>query len=281
MGDPVPRADVPRVRRPFRRVQPLRRRHEVPRPRSRAPRNGTCSPTTETRRGSGSHHAGGVPRREHDVLTDCLTAWAVHGGRGLLEHRQRIRDLVRTAAPPPPRNSPTSRNPSSDPTESTSSASSPPTWSGSAGLRHSRRSPGCSSRTRRGDGDDPLAYWFAGESPSRTTRSQDERPSDVAWRPSRRQAVGSAHGVERDWRRSPWVRGDPSEHVLRWLWILMEQEQARCYRGPGLRARRVDVRPDADPRAAGAPHECPTGRRDRVGTGADGCDHSGRPVLAR
>jgi hypothetical protein len=37
------------------------------------------------------------PKGDYDAQTRCLTAWAEHGERGLLEHRQRILDLVSTA----------------------------------------------------------------------------------------------------------------------------------------------------------------------------------------
>ena len=42
------------------------------------------------------------PEGQHDVLTQCLTEWADLGGMGLLDHRQRIRDLVSSPSQPTP-----------------------------------------------------------------------------------------------------------------------------------------------------------------------------------
>lgn len=42
------------------------------------------------------------PPKRHDVLTSCLVDWAKLGGMGLLDHRQRIRELVSTASEPAP-----------------------------------------------------------------------------------------------------------------------------------------------------------------------------------
>lgn len=173
------------------------------------------------------------PHKQYDVLTACLTQWADHGDMGLLAHRQRVRDLVSTASTPTPDEL--------------------------SYLQDSIRRPDrvkffCEFArdgfwldwvqneepfTRLFDPTAPaddiswlLARWFA-----LNFAFAEEGLSDKAWA-----AVAAGGGLlgRRLWDALAWgvvaPDTDRTDHVLRWLWLLMDQEHASSdgSRGPGV-----------------------------------------------
>jgi SIR2-like domain len=85
------------------------------------------------------------PAGRHDLLTGCLVEWSKLGGMGLLDHRQRLRELISTASEPAPDEESYLEDCSGVTTESGSSASSRPTNTGSSGRRNGSHSRSCST----------------------------------------------------------------------------------------------------------------------------------------
>lgn len=174
------------------------------------------------------------PARQHHVVTECLTEWADHTEMGLLEHRQRIRTIVSNISP--------SEDQSLD-------LLTPP-----AELSYLRDSirradrvgffcefatdPGWLEWARKEDPFDllfdrthpcdevssRLARWFA-----KTFAYGEEEVSQKAWN-----AFAESGGVLGTtlWNAlaielHSYQDVRPS-YVLRWLWVLLEQEHARC-----------------------------------------------------
>jgi len=172
------------------------------------------------------------PLGQHDVLTSCLTAWAAHGARGLLEHRQRIRELVSIAAEPTPEEL---------------------SYLEESVQRPDRIAFFCEFAT-----DNVWLAWVAQQEPFKKLFDRSAAPDVVTMQLAqwfvRDFALVEDTTVEHDARRSmrawrvfaeaggvlsttAWnavgqgllaFSGARPEHVLRWLWVLMEQEHAGC-----------------------------------------------------
>lgn len=172
------------------------------------------------------------PAERHDVLTSCLVEWSRLGGMGLLDHRQRIRELVSTASEPAPDEE---------------------SYLKDSLRREARIRFFCEFATdkywlewaakcepfkglfARSTGPDPvtneLAEWFARGFAlvDDAQLEPDERRSLSAWR-----VFAEAGGV----LSAPvWnalgsglvgVKTPRPAHVMRWLWVLIEQEQMGC-----------------------------------------------------
>jgi hypothetical protein len=167
------------------------------------------------------------PSDEHDVLTRCLTEWADLGGMGLLDHRQRIRDLVSSPSEPTPDEQSylqdSLRRP--DRVGFFCDYAKHPFWLEWA----AQEEPFRRSFDRSHAGDDVtrrLAQWFAHD----FALVDDEEISEKAW--AAWVEVGGvlgtvawnalAHGLHA-------FSGTRPEHVLRWVWVLMEEEHAGCW----------------------------------------------------
>ncbi|MFI9486954.1 SIR2 family protein [Promicromonospora sp. NPDC052451] len=167
------------------------------------------------------------PSGEHDVLTKCLTEWADLGGMGLLDHRQRIRDLVSSASEPTPDEQSylqdSIRRP--DRVGFFCEYAKHQFWLEWA----AQEEPFRRLFDRSNAGDDVtgrLARWFSQD----FALVKDEGVSEKAW--AAWAEVGGvlgtatwnalAHGLHA-------FSGTRPEHVLRWVWVLMEQEHVGCW----------------------------------------------------
>ena len=172
------------------------------------------------------------PEGRHDVLTSCLDAWADHGARGLLEHRQRIRELVSIASEPTPEELSYLADSvqRSDRIAFFCEFATDKVWLEWAAQQESFKK--LFDRAALPDAvTTQLAQWFARGFAlvDDTTVEDDERRSLCAWR-----VFAEAGGVL---STTAWntvgqellaFSGARPEHVVRWLWVLMEQEHAGC-----------------------------------------------------
>jgi len=172
------------------------------------------------------------PSGRHDVLTNCLTAWADHGARGLLEHRQRIRELVSIASKPTPEELSYLEDSVERPDRIAffCEFATDNVWLEWAAQQEPFKK--LFDRSALPDAVmTQLAQWFARDFAlvDDTTVEGDERRSVRAWR-----VFAEAGGVL---STTAWnavgqgllaFSGARPEHVLRWLWVLMEQEHAGC-----------------------------------------------------
>lgn len=172
------------------------------------------------------------PPGRHDVLTNCLTAWADHGARGLLEHRQRIRELVSIASKPTPEELSYLEDSVQRPDRIAffCEFATDNVWLEWAAQQEPFKK--LFDRSALPDAVmTQLAQWFARDFAlvDDTTVEDDERRSVRAWR-----VFAEAGGVL---STTAWnavghgllaFSGARPEHVLRWLWVLMEQEHAGC-----------------------------------------------------
>jgi SIR2-like domain len=167
------------------------------------------------------------PAGRHDVLTRCLTEWADLGGMGLLDHRQRIRELVSSASEP----TPDELSYLEDSVRRTDRVGFFCDYA-KAGFWlewAKQQEPFRRLFDRSQPWDDVtsrLASWFAGD----FALAGDQEHSHEAWT-----VFAEAGGVlgTAAWNALAGalhrlVDGRP-EHVLRWVWVLMEQEHAGCW----------------------------------------------------
>jgi hypothetical protein len=174
------------------------------------------------------------PAKQHQVLTECLTEWADLTEMGLLEHRQRIRNIVSNISPSEDQSIDLLTTPAelsylrdsirrADRVGFFCEFASDPGWLEWArkeepfGLLFDRTHPWDEVTTR-------LAWWFA-----KTFAYGDEEVSKKAWT-----TFADAGGVlgttlwnalAGEMHRYQDVR---PPHVLRWLWVLLEQEHIGC-----------------------------------------------------
>ncbi|MFD2025769.1 SIR2 family protein [Promicromonospora aerolata] len=164
------------------------------------------------------------PSGEHDVLTKCLTEWADLGGMGLLDHRQRIRDLVSSASEPTPDEQSYLQDSLHRPDRVGffCDYAKDAFWLEWA----AQEEPFRRLFDRSNAGDDVtsrLALWFTHD----FALINNEEISAKAWT-----VFAEAGGVL---GAAAWntlanglhaFSGTRPEHVLRWVWVLMEQEHA-------------------------------------------------------
>lgn len=175
------------------------------------------------------------PHQRHDILSNCLQAWADLGEMGLLDHRQRVRDIV--ASGPVPREGDRGEALTLPPDELSYLQNS---------IRRTDRvkffcefakdvfwlewaakeEPFARLFDRSAPDDDEVArflgHWFVS-----SFVMADEERSERAWRTVA--AAGGVFGNEL-WDSLAWGfaaadEGHP-DHVLRWLWLLMDQDHA-------------------------------------------------------
>lgn len=174
------------------------------------------------------------PEGDYDTQTRCLTAWAEHGERGLLEHRQRIRDLVSTANTTDLDVDERSYLEDSlrreDRAEFFCEFAQDSVW-----LTWAKDQEPFQELFTQAAQPSPslnrLSYWFAINYAVRDDAAIDEEhgPSSAAWT-----AFAEAGGVlsSTTWnaigQRLLSFDGDRPKHLTRWLWVLMDQEQAGC-----------------------------------------------------
>ncbi|WP_454857513.1 SIR2 family protein [Promicromonospora soli] len=169
------------------------------------------------------------PSGEHDMLTKCLTEWADLGGMGLLDHRQRIRDLVSSASEPTPDEQSylqdSLRRP--DRVGFFCDYAKDAFWLEWAAQEEPFRR--LFDRSHAGDDvTSQLAWWFTHD----FALVDDQEVSEKAWN-----TAAEAGGVL---GTAAWnalasglnaFGGTRPQHVLRWVWVLMEQEHAGCRAG--------------------------------------------------
>jgi hypothetical protein len=172
------------------------------------------------------------PEGKHEVLTRCLTSWADLGGMGLLDHHQRIRELVSTASEPTPDElsylEASLQRP--DRVDFLCEYASDISWLRWASTREPFKEVFDRSTTPNRV-TDRIAYWFAEEFAVKDDAGVDEeqRPSAVAWA-----TFAEAGGIlsTSAWnaiaREVHGCKDNRPAHVSRWLWVLMEQEHAGC-----------------------------------------------------
>lgn len=172
------------------------------------------------------------PPERHDVLTRCLVEWSKFGGMGLLDHRQRIRELVSTASEPAPDEESYLEDSlgREDRVRFFCEFATDEYWLEWAAQREPFKK--LFERSTRPDPvTNELAGWFA-----RCFALVDDAPlqpneqrSLMAWR-----VFAEAGGV----LSAPvWnalggglgVKTARPAHVMRWLWVLVEQEQVGCH----------------------------------------------------
>lgn len=171
------------------------------------------------------------PEGEYDVLTRCLTAWADLGDMGLLDHRQRIRDVVSTSAEATPEELSYIEDAirREDRVEFFCEFATDSVWLKWAATQE----PFKKVFDRSASPDkvtDRLASWYTDKFVVKDDDVEFEhRPSAVAW-----SVFAEAGGVlcTAAWncigqRINAYGENRP-EHVVRWLWVLMEQEHAGC-----------------------------------------------------
>lgn len=174
------------------------------------------------------------PARQHDVVTKCLTEWADHGEMGLLEHRQRIRTIVSGASPTPEQNVDLITPPAElsylqdavrrpDRVGFFCDYATDPGWL--EWVRNAEPFRALFDRTHQSnEASSRLAHWFA-----KTFAYGDEEVSARAWT-----ALAEAGGTLGTILWSALAvelhryRGVRPPHVLRWIWLLLEQEHAGC-----------------------------------------------------
>jgi hypothetical protein len=172
------------------------------------------------------------PEGEHEALTRCLVAWADHGDRGLLDHRQRIRELVSTAAEPDPDELSYLEDSlrREDRVDFFCEFASDNVWLRWAATQEPFKRL-FDRAAQPSKVTDRLAYWFADQYAVRDDADmQDEhRQSALAWT-----TFAEAGGIlsSAAWNavaRSLHAFEHPRPaHVLRWLWVLMDQEHSGC-----------------------------------------------------
>jgi hypothetical protein len=172
------------------------------------------------------------PPKRHDVLTSCLVEWSKFGGMGLLDHRQRIRELVSTASEPAPDEESYLEDSlrREDRVRFFCEFATDKYW-----LEWAAKREPFKKLFERATGPDPmtneLAEWFVHGFAlvDDAQLEPNERRSLGAWR-----VFAEAGGVL---SASVWnalgggllgVKTARPAHVMRWLWVLMEQEQVGC-----------------------------------------------------
>jgi hypothetical protein len=174
------------------------------------------------------------PDGQHDVLTKCLTEWADLGEMGLLEHRQRIRTIVSGTSPTPEQSIDLLTPPAElsylqdairrpDRVGFFCDYAKDPGW-----LEWVRKEEPFSAlfdRTHQWHAvSSRLADWFA-----ETFAYGNEEVSKKAWA-----AFAEAGGTLGTilWNalaiEMHRYRGVRPPHVLRWVWLLLEQEHVGC-----------------------------------------------------
>lgn len=172
------------------------------------------------------------PHGRHDLLTGCLAAWAAHGNRGLLEHRQRIRELVSTASAPTPEELSYLEESIQRPDRvgffcEFATDNFWLDWASEQPVFARLFDPEAS----RADVTDALAYWFARRFAiaDEVGIDAEELPSLAAWRVfARSGGLLSTTTWNAIGQGVLGFNGTRPSHVLRWLWVLMEQERAGC-----------------------------------------------------
>ncbi|MGC4944420.1 SIR2 family protein [Kribbella sp. DT2] len=172
------------------------------------------------------------PAGRHDLLTGCLVEWSKFGEMGLLDHRQRLRELLSTASEPTPDEESYLEDSlrRDDRVRFFCEFATDKYWLEWAAKREPFR-----KLFDRSTGSDPvtieLAEWFAHSFAlvDDAAPEPDELRSLSAWT-----VFAEAGGV----LSAPvWnalgsgllgMKTARSAHAVRWLWVLMEQEQAGC-----------------------------------------------------
>lgn len=172
------------------------------------------------------------PAGRHDVLTSCLVEWSKFGGMGLLDHRQRLRGLLSAASEPAPDEESYLEDSlrREDRVRFFCEFATDKYW-----LEWAAKREPFKKLFDRSTGPDPvtneLAEWFARSFALVDDAAQElnERRSLSAWT-----VFAEAGGV----LSAPvWnalgggllvAKSARPAHAMRWLWALMEQEQAGC-----------------------------------------------------
>lgn len=172
------------------------------------------------------------PAGRHDLLTGCLVEWSNLGGMGLLDHRQRLRELTSSASEPAPDEESYLEDSlrRADRVRFFCDFATDKYWLEWAAKREPFRK--LFDRSTVPDPvTDELAEWFARGFAlvDDVTLEPDERRSLSAWRVfAEAGGVLSApvwnalgHGV---------LGAEPPHpaHMVQWLWVLMEQEHVGC-----------------------------------------------------
>ncbi|GAA2165602.1 uncharacterized protein DUF4020 [Humibacillus xanthopallidus] len=172
------------------------------------------------------------PEGEHGAVTRCLAAWADYGDRGLLDHRQRIRELVSTAAEPDPDELSYLEDSlqREDRVDFFCEFASDNVWLRWAATQEPFKKL-FDRAAEPSKVTDRLAYWFADQYAVRDDADIEEehRPSALAWT-TYAEAGGTLSSTA--WnamaRRVNAFKVARPAHVVRWLWVLMHQEHANC-----------------------------------------------------
>jgi len=173
------------------------------------------------------------PHEQYDVLTACLTSWADIGNMGLLEHRQRIRGLVSSPSQPTPDELSYLEDSLQRPelVRFFCEFAKHKFWLEWAATQEPFQALFDRS-VARNEVATQLAAWFAHDFAltDDTDVDDDERPSAKAW-----EVFAEAGGVLGTDAWSALAMGIHAygsarpEHVLRWIWVLIEQEHTGCW----------------------------------------------------
>jgi SIR2-like protein len=172
------------------------------------------------------------PAGRHDLLTSCLVEWSKLGGMGLLDHRQRLRELISTASEPAPDEESYLEDSlrRDDRVRFFCEFATDTYW-----LEWAARREPFKKLFDRSTGPDPvtleLADWFARSFAlvDDAALEADERRSLIAWT-----VFAEAGGVLSAPVWNALGRGllgaqtARPAHAVRWLWVLMAQEQVGC-----------------------------------------------------
>jgi hypothetical protein len=172
------------------------------------------------------------PPKRHDVLTSCLVEWSKLSGMGLLDHRHRIRELVSTVSEPAPDEESYLEDSlrREDRVRFFCEFATDKYWLKWAANRESFK-----KLFMRSTGPDPvtneLAEWFARDFAlaDDVQPELNDRQSAIAWK-----AFAEAGGVISAPLWNALAGGLHAKtarpaHVMRWLWVLIEQEHAGCH----------------------------------------------------
>ncbi len=180
------------------------------------------------------------PHKRHDLLTECLVEWSKLGRMGLLDHRQRIRELVAipSAVSPDEESYLEASLVRPDRIRFFCQYATDKYW-----MEWAAKSESFKKLFDRSAEPDPvareLAEWFASRfalADDADTENPDDRPSAKAWTvfaeaggvlspPAWNSIASCLHAW--DYPKDDEKKPRPA-HVLRWLWVLMEQEQVGC-----------------------------------------------------
>lgn len=180
------------------------------------------------------------PHKRHDLLTECLVEWSKLGRMGLLDHRQRIRELVATPSALSPDEESYLEDSLTRPDRLRffCQYATDKYW-----MEWAAKHDSFKKLFDRSAEFDPvtseLAEWFASRfalADDADIENPDDRPSAKAWTvfaeaggvlsPT---AWNSIAGCLHAWDYHSDDKEKPRPaHVLRWLWVLIEQEQVGC-----------------------------------------------------